>query len=293
MSLLASLLPALLSGCATPHLPAAPVALESAPVTSPAPDVTLGVETHVMASLMLPSAGVLDLQDPKAVDYTAPETEVLLLLHLIEHPQHGVFAIDTGVGQAPGERVGGVGPLMGAVLKDLEVQESTAEALDGRALAGVWMTHLHSDHVLGLPDIPADVPLWVGPAEGTDRSGQNLLLRPWMKDAFGDRALQAVDPAQAQAFGPVELAWDFFGDGSLWLLSTPGHTAGSLAIWARTDQGPVLFVGDNSHTRWGWEHDVAPGSYTHDHAGNRESLGVLKELAALDPATRVVFGHQL
>lgn len=293
MSLLASLLPALLSGCATPHLPAAPVALESAPVTSPAPAVTLGVETHVMASLMLPSAGLLDLKDPKAVDYTAPETEVLLLLHLIEHPQHGVFAIDTGLSQAEGERIGGVGPLMGAVFSSAQVSETTEQALAGRELQGVWMTHLHSDHVLGLPDIPRDVPIWVGEHEGTDRSVLNGLLGPWMRKGLADRPLQALDPAQAQAFGPVELAWDFFGDGSLWLLSTPGHTAGSLAIWARTDQGPVLFVGDNSHTRWGWEHDVAPGSYTHDHAGNRESLGVLKELAALDPATRVVFGHQL
>jgi glyoxylase-like metal-dependent hydrolase (beta-lactamase superfamily II) len=83
-----------------------------------------------------------------------------------------------------------------------------------------------------------------------------------------------------------------FGDGSLWALLVPGHTPGSTAYLARTTKGPVLLTGDTCHTRWGWEHDVAPGSFTADHAANVESLKRLRALVAEHPAIDVRLGHQ-
>ena len=37
-------------------------------------------------------------------------------------------------------------------------------------------------------------------------------------------------------------------------------------------RGPVLCTGDTSHTRWGWENGVEPGTYTADQAQNADSL---------------------
>lgn len=51
-------------------------------------------------------------------------------------------------------------------------------------------------------------------------------------------------------------------------------------------------TGDTSHTRWGWEHGVEPGSYTADQPTNLESLLLLKALVGRHPATDIRLGHQ-
>jgi hypothetical protein len=63
-------------------------------------------------------------------------------------------------------------------------------------------------------------------------------------------------------------------------------------VLARTPEGPVLLVGDTCHTVWGWEHDVAPGSFTSDHPRNRESLEKLRALAREHPNMTIRLGHQ-
>jgi N-acyl homoserine lactone hydrolase len=54
----------------------------------------------------------------------------------------------------------------------------------------------------------------------------------------------------------------------------------------------VLFTGDTAHTRWGWENDVEPGSFTADHVKNATSLAQLRKLVEEHPAIEVRLGHQ-
>jgi len=97
----------------------------------------------------------------------------------------------------------------------------------------------------------------------------------------------------ACATAPAHGAWsDFFGDGSLWVIAAPGHTPGSLAFLANTSRGPVLFAGDTGHTRWGWEHQVEPCTFTGDHAQNRASLAQLASIAKAVPGLVVQTGHE-
>jgi glyoxylase-like metal-dependent hydrolase (beta-lactamase superfamily II) len=85
---------------------------------------------------------------------------------------------------------------------------------------------------------------------------------------------------------------DVFGDGTVWALWVPGHTLGSTAYLVRTPKGPVLLTGDACHTRWGWEHDVEPGTFSSDLPRSAESLARLRRLAAEHPAIDVRLGHQ-
>jgi N-acyl homoserine lactone hydrolase len=85
---------------------------------------------------------------------------------------------------------------------------------------------------------------------------------------------------------------DVFEDGSVFAISVPGHTAGSTAYLVRTPQGPVLLTGDTSHTRWGWDHSVEPGAFTHNQERNLKSLVQLKELVKRFPGIGVRVGHQ-
>ena len=65
---------------------------------------------------------------------------------------------------------------------------------------------------------------------------------------------------------------DVFGDGSVWAIHVPGHSPGSTAYLVRTPRGSKLLVGDASHTRWGWENGVEPGTFSLDGPRSAESL---------------------
>ena len=67
---------------------------------------------------------------------------------------------------------------------------------------------------------------------------------------------------------------------------------GSTAYLVRTPTGPKLLVGDASPTRWGWENDVEPGTFSIDGPRSVESLRVLRELAREFPEIEIHLGHQ-
>ncbi len=112
-----------------------------------------------------------------------------------------------------------------------------------------------------------------------------------------DRQLEGQGPLQEWAYRPdpdgrFDGVLDVFGDGSLWAIWVPGHTRGSTAYLARTTHGPVLFVGDTSHTSWGWMEGVERGLFTADQKKNADSLSRLERLVAEHPRIDVRLGHQ-
>jgi N-acyl homoserine lactone hydrolase len=92
--------------------------------------------------------------------------------------------------------------------------------------------------------------------------------------------------------GKLDGVVDVFGDGSLFAILTPGHTEGHVSYLTRTPTGAVLLTGDASHTRWGWENGVEPGTYTFERDSERKSLLALKALSARHPKMIVKLGHQ-
>jgi N-acyl homoserine lactone hydrolase len=156
----------------------------------------------------------------------------------------------------------------------------------------VLLTHLHADHVSGMPDVPRGTPIYLGPQEAKARGMLNALSQ-----GLTDRLLEGHSPISEWQFHPdpdarFDGVIDVFGDGSLWAIHVPGHTAGSTAYLARTAQGPVLMVGDTSHTAWGWKNSVEPGTFTADQTRNAEQIKRLQALAAEHPRLSVRLGHQ-
>jgi glyoxylase-like metal-dependent hydrolase (beta-lactamase superfamily II) len=251
----------------------------------------------------VPLSGLLDLKNPAAqashlTDHPEP---IHVFVHILRHPQFGTYLVDTGVSEQlladPGGH--GISWLVRQVmpLDQMHIREGTAHVV-GRlpqGIQGVFFTHLHVDHISGMPDIEKGVPLYVGRGESTATSLQNLFVRGTTNQLLAGKAVlqewpfRATDNHKGIAIGDVV---DIFGDGTAFAISTPGHTPGSTAYLLRTVQGPLLLTGDTSHTRWGWEHGVEPGSYTADQPTNLKSLLMLKNLVARHPATEVRFGHQ-
>lgn len=261
------------------------------------------VETINSADWTVPLSGLIDLKSAAAQaahlsDHPEP---IHIFAHIIRHPTFGTYLVDTGVAQQLMDDPGGHGVswLVRKVmpLGKIQIREGTAQILAGipGGIQGVFFTHLHVDHTSGMPDIPGSVPLYIGRTEVSQTSFENAFVRGTTTKLLKGKAelqewpFQLNEGRQSLAIGEVV---DIFGDGSAFAISAPGHTPGSTAYLLRTPKGPVLLTGDTSHTRWGWEHGVEPGSYTADQPTNLKSLQMLEELVKRHPAMDVRFGHQ-
>ena len=261
------------------------------------------VETVNSADWTVPLSGLLDLKSAaaQAAHLTDRPEPIHVFVHIVRHPQFGNYLVDTGVSEQlladPGSH--GISWLVRQVmpLDQMHIREGTAHVVARipAGIQGVFFTHLHVDHISGMPDIPASIPLYVGRSESTATSFQNLFVRGTTNKLLEGKAelqewpFRWNDDHKGIVIGDIV---DIFGDGSAFAISVPGHTPGSTAYLLRTPKGPVLLTGDTSHTRWGWEHSVEPGSYTADQPTNLKSLLMLEGLVVRHPATDVRFGHQ-
>jgi N-acyl homoserine lactone hydrolase len=104
----------------------------------------------------------------------------------------------------------------------LEQEQGLTGQLDLDTITRVVLTHLHFDHAGGLSLVPASVPVVVQRAEweaGQDRAGikRNFFQPPDYAEAPPNLVL-------------VEGDHDLLGDGTIELLSTPGHTVGHQSV---------------------------------------------------------------
>jgi glyoxylase-like metal-dependent hydrolase (beta-lactamase superfamily II) len=258
------------------------------------------VDTIVSADWQVTRAGLINLDDPaaRAAHLTDGDEPIAIFVHVLRHPTRGTFLVDSGVSHqlATDPARSGVGVLVRSAMH-LEKLRARADAASIVArqpggVAGVLFTHLHLDHICGVPDLPAGTPLYAGPGETRQRAFMQMFSQGTVDRLLaGHRAIEewpfSGDPSH-QFAGVI----DVFGDRSLFAIWVPGHSAGSTAYLARTPGGPVLLVGDASHTRWGWEHGVEPGTFSSDRARSVTSLRALRELVARHPGIQVRFGHQ-
>jgi glyoxylase-like metal-dependent hydrolase (beta-lactamase superfamily II) len=261
------------------------------------------VETIVGADWAVTRAGLINLDDPKAraAGLKDGDEPIVIQFHAIHHPTRGLvsgereelFLVDTGIERAvrddPAHSAIGSGAVVSKFmhLEKLKVKTDTASWLAGHEKpAGVFLTHLHMDHVSGMRDVPNDVPIYVGPGEAREKNALNFFVKP-----VTDSALEGKGALRELAFNGEE-PLDLFGDGTVFALWVPGHTAGSVAFVLRTPNGPVLLTGDACHTAWGWKNGVEPGSFSEDRPASRRSLERLEQLAARHPKMDVRLGHQ-
>jgi len=296
---------AALSACTQTSHPGKPADLGK-PVSSAAMEALIDqpgpieLKTVVGADWIADLSGLLNLNDPKAVQagFKDHEEPIKVYTHVVRHPTQGFFLVDTGVSKRLVEDPASVG--VGWVLRKfakierMQVRQDTLSVIksEGVPLKGVFMTHLHLDHISGMPDVPKDVPIYTGRGEPEYSSLVHMVVQG-TEDSFleGRPALREFQFSK-DPDGKFEGVIDVFGDGSLFAIQTPGHTPGHVSYLARTPTGPVLLTGDTCHTRWGWENDVEPGTYTDNRESERKNLLALKALSARHPKMIVKLGHQ-
>jgi N-acyl homoserine lactone hydrolase len=261
----------------------------------------ISFETIVSIEWHSPLAGLVNLKSPSAVKAGLVDKQepIEVYLHVLKHPTKGNFFIDTGASEKVlADPAGnGVSWLVRQFMDidQMKLKRSTASviaSLPDAKVSGVFLTHMHLDHIAGMLDIPNDVPIYTGTTEGTAKSLIHAPIQSTTNSMFKGKTKLQEWKFTADPQGRFEGIVDVFEDGSVFVLSVPGHTPGSVALLVRTTQGPVLFTGDSSHTRWGWDNGVEPGSFTEDGPRNLRNLLRLKDLVNRYPNIEVRLGHQ-
>lgn len=245
------------------------------------------------ADWQVPLSGLLNLEHEKAVQAGLEDRQekIQIYVYVLKHPSEGYFLVDSGV-SSDFQQDGGnpdVAFLMGKVmgLDKLHVLKSTKQLLaELGSPAGVLLTHIHFDHIMGLSDIKAGVPVYIGPGDTRFKTATHMASR-----GTTNRLLKTTSKLNEWQFDEAGIV-DVLGDGSLWAIHAPGHTPGATAYLANTDQGPQLMLGDATHTRWGWDNGVEAGTYSENIALSARSLAKLKKLVELAPNIQVHPGHQ-
>src|SRR5215472_4612423 len=110
------------------------------------------------------------------------------------------------------------------------------------------LSHLHQDHIGGLPELTG-AELLVSASEWAELSRPGPEQRGFLRGHIQLPGLKwhpvSPEPTRDPALAPFTESLDVMGDGSLMLLPTPGHTAGSMSLLVRrAGRPPLLLTGD-------------------------------------------------
>jgi glyoxylase-like metal-dependent hydrolase (beta-lactamase superfamily II) len=169
------------------------------------------------------------------------------------------------------------------------------------SLALAAISHLHQDHAGGLAQL-LGVPVLVSAAEhallGEKQPELHGVLARHLPAGVDFRPV-VFEPSEDEVLAPFGGVFDIYGDGSLVLLPTPGHSVGSMSLLVRRgSKAPLLLVGDVTYDPELLSRGIVPDTGAREaqlETARRivalgEALPGLVVLAAHDPRAAVRLG---
>ncbi|AKG37335.1 N-acyl homoserine lactonase family protein [Paenibacillus durus] len=213
--------------------------------------------------------------------------------YLIEHPK-GLILIDAGwhedmrvdvrkhLGFLASTMITGILPPGQSIREQLQRLGYTDKDLDL-----VIMTHLHSDHVSGLKQVAGAKRVIVSDLEwNAAQKDGNYIKSMWEGVNMEKFEMKSIP------HGPYKKGLDLFGDGTIYLVLTPGHSVGMVSLLVKTDDGWVLLGSDVGYARKSWEQHILPGVTTSVEEADK-SLRWLGEFSKRDDCRMVIVNHDL
>lgn len=174
---------------------------------------------------------------------------------LVRHPD-ATFLYDTGLCGDIGSELTGQPLVFRRTLGRFIFERSLRAHLDQLNLAPsdlafALLSHLHWDHVSGIPDLPG-VRLRINRVEHEAEQQGHLNVhrglfgphRSLVRQLMRDNPVELFDCA-GPAYEGFPSSYDLLGDGALVLVPLPGHTAGHMGMFVNRSNGPRLFlIGD-------------------------------------------------
>ncbi|KAF9872956.1 hypothetical protein CkaCkLH20_09466 [Colletotrichum karsti] len=222
-----------------------------------APNLSIPASQNVVDVSIIDSTARIRVPMASFVKNPLPGHEWLecpAFVFLVEHPSGKKALFDLGVRKD----IDGFPPAILSVMKgrftiDVEKDIATILKEDGRVgldeINSIIWSHWHLDHNGDPSTFPSSTELVVGPGfknaflPGYPANPQGLVL----ESDYQGRELREVNFEGGLEIGGYK-AFDFFNDGSFYLLDCPGHTIGHIAALARTTESSfILMGGDGCH----------------------------------------------
>jgi glyoxylase-like metal-dependent hydrolase (beta-lactamase superfamily II) len=145
----------------------------------------------------------------------------------------------------------------------------------------IGISHYHGDHIGQVGSFPKST-LLIG------KGDWDALTDPAKAQAMADPANFAAWIKGGSKVEAVPYDKDVFGDGTVVMLNTPGHTPGHHSLLVRLkEKGPVLLSGDLAHFRENYDSDGVPNFNTH-RGDSLASMDRFKKIAANLKATVII-----
>jgi N-acyl homoserine lactone hydrolase len=219
---------------------------------------------------------------------------------LIRHPSAGAILVDTGlhpsIATDGSENFGSLGARFGN--PTLTSGEDTASQLRKRGLEPgevpiVVMTHFHLDHTSAISEFPNST-FVVSEAEwnfaATANQTMNGYRRAHFDYAFEYRTVD-FDRANIDSYASFGRTFDLFGDNSIHLAFTPGHSAGHMSVIARLAERDFVIGGDTMYMLAQLDGSEPPPPRPYDAHNFRRSLQELRLFHRQFPDAVITPGH--
>jgi N-acyl homoserine lactone hydrolase len=220
---------------------------------------------------------------------------------LIRHPSAGAILVDTGlhpsIATDPKENFGSLGARFGK--PTLVAGEDVPSQLRKRGLEPaevpiVVMTHLHLDHTSAISEFPGSTFVvseteWQAAAQGS-----NPLLNGYRRAHFDyafDYRTVDFDRANIDSYASFGRTFDLFGDGSIHLAYTPGHSPGHMSVVGRLAERDFVIGGDTMYMLSQLNGSEPPPPRPYDAHNSRRSLQELRLFRGQFPDAVITPGH--
>jgi N-acyl homoserine lactone hydrolase len=230
-----------------------------------------------------------------------PAARVPVPAFLIRHPSAGAILVDTGLHPSIAtdgkENFGGFGTRLGhpevAVGEDAPAQ-LRERGLDPGEIPVVVMTHMHLDHSSAISEFPNSTFVLSETEWEAAATGSQPLLNGYRRAHF-DYAFEyrTIDFGRGEidSYATFGRTFDLFGDGSIHLAYTPGHSAGHMSVIARLRERDFVIGGDATYTEAQLEGNAPLAPRPFDAHNYRRSLQELRLFRREFPAAVVTPGH--
>ena len=268
----------------------------------------VAVEPLIAGHVDFPRAAMVDqggsfktLRLARAITSSKAAESVPVPAFLIRHPSAGAILVDTGlhpsIASGGKENFGGLANRFGR--PSLEPGEDVpsqlrAKGIEPRQVATVVMTHLHLDHSSAISEFP-DSTIVVSAAEWQDAAhGSKPTLNGYRRAHF-DLAFEYrtvdFDGEEIGSYATFGRTFDLFGDGSVRLAFTPGHSAGHCSVICRLAGADFVIGGDAVYMAGQLEGTEPLPPRPYDAHMLRRSLQELRLFHAQFPAAMITPGH--
>ncbi|KAF8194267.1 beta-lactamase-like protein [Mycena galopus ATCC 62051] len=170
---------------------------------------------------------------------------------LVEHPPSNKRVMfDLGIRKDPENTPPSISSLLAEFVQLEPYKDITVLLQDGginlTTIDQVIWSHAHFDHVGDMSTFPNTTGIVIGPATNTSIYPADSTASLQASD-FAGHNITKVDFASSKLTFAGLTAFDYFGDGSFYLLDTPGHLPGHITALARVTPNSFLVLGGDTY----------------------------------------------